>query len=203
MVYIYKKVIGKKDYYYLRASSRKNGKQITKDIAYLGSNIEEAKKNFPNIAKNKQEIKKAYRRINLFLEKEYYRNRAKEKKLKKDLFLENSLIDIESCKIHFEKVFKKLDNLTQKEIIENFSIDYTYNTTSLEGNTITLEEAKNFFEENMDMIKAQTGNATVFDDVSNQIKTNLLQQKQQQTVLQFVEDLERKAMIVIYQEKLQ
>jgi len=68
---------------------------------------------------------------------------------------------------------------------------------------VTDEEARVFFEKNIDMIKAQTGNTTVFDDVSNQIKTNLLQQKQQQIILQFIEDLKRKAMIVIYEEKLQ
>ncbi|MFH1451765.1 MAG: Fic family protein [archaeon] len=147
MVYIYKKLIGKKSYYYLRASKRKGGKQLTKDIAYLGGTIEEARQNFPKIAKDKQEIKKAYRRINLFLETEYYQNRSKELKLKSDKFLEENLTRIEACKLHFKKVFKKLDKKTQKEILENFSIDYTYNTTSLEGNTITLEEAKNFFEE--------------------------------------------------------
>ena len=82
MVYIYKKIIGNKGYYYLRASKRKDGKQITKDIAYLGGTIEEARKNFPKIAKNKQEIKKSYRKINLFLETEYYNNKARELKIK-------------------------------------------------------------------------------------------------------------------------
>jgi len=53
------------------------------------------------------------------------------------------------------------------------------------------------------MIKTQVGNSTVFDDVSSQIKANLLQQKQQQIVLDFIENLESKAMIVTYQEKLQ
>ena len=37
MVYIYKKIIGNNNYYYLRASIIKNNKKITKDIAYLGS----------------------------------------------------------------------------------------------------------------------------------------------------------------------
>ena len=37
------------------------------------------------------------------------------------------------------------------------------------------EEVKVFFEENSDMIKAQIGNSTIFDDVSSQLKTSLLQ----------------------------
>ncbi|MBS3087337.1 Fic family protein [Candidatus Pacearchaeota archaeon] len=146
MVYIYKKKVDKKDYYYLRASKRLKGKQVTKDIAYLGPNIEEARKNFIRLAKDKQEIKKSYRAINLFLETEYYLNKAKSSKLKKDEFLEGNLEEIEACKLHYNKVFNKLDELSKKEILENFAIEFSYNTTSIEGNTITLDEAKKFFE---------------------------------------------------------
>ena len=39
MVYIYRKRIGDKDYYYLRASVLKEGKLITKDILYLGDDL--------------------------------------------------------------------------------------------------------------------------------------------------------------------
>ena len=147
MVYIYKKLKGNKIYYYLRASKRNGNKKVEKDIAYLGNSIEEARKKFPKVARDKQEIKKSYRKINLFLEGEYYKNKIKKLKLKKDLYLDKSLIEIEACKLHYQKEFKKLDKLSQKEIIENFSIEFAYNTTSIEGNTITLEEAKRFFEE--------------------------------------------------------
>ena len=121
MVYIYKKKIGKKNYYYLRASKRYKGKQITKDIAYLGGTIEEARKNFPRIAKDKQEIRKSYRKINLILERDYYKNKVKNLKLKKDDFLKEELIKIESCKLHFSNEFKKQDDLTKKEIWKNFA----------------------------------------------------------------------------------
>jgi Fic family protein len=147
MVYLYKKSKGKNSYYYLRASKRKGNKKIEKDIAYLGNSIEEARKRFPEIAKNKQEIKKSYRKINLFLEGEYYKKKVEKLKLKKDPYLNESLIEIEACKLHYQKEFKRLNKLDQKEIINNFSIEFAYNTTSLEGNTITLEEAKRFLEE--------------------------------------------------------
>ena len=147
MVYIYKKSKGNRTYYYLRASKRKGNKKVEKDIAYLGSSIEEARKKFPEIARKKQEIRKSYRKINMFLEGEYYKNKIKELKLKKDDYLGDALTDIEACKLHYKKVFQKLDKQSQKEILENFSIEFSYNTTSIEGNTITLEEAKKFFEE--------------------------------------------------------
>jgi len=147
MVYIYRKSKGDRTYYYLRASKRKGAKKIEKDIAYLGNSIEEARKKFPQIAKDKQEIKKSYRKINLFLEGEYYKDKIRKLKLKKDPYLGELLIEVEACKLHYEKNFKKLDKLSQKEIMDNFSIEFAYNTTSIEGNTITLEEARKFFEE--------------------------------------------------------
>jgi len=65
------------------------------------------------------------------------------------------------------------------------------------------EEVKIFFEENKDMIKAQVGNNTVFNDVSSQVKVNLLEQKQQQIVLDLIKHLEQKMMIIIYEDMLQ
>jgi len=65
------------------------------------------------------------------------------------------------------------------------------------------EEVKIFFEENKDMIKAQVGNNTVFNDVSSQVKVNLLEQKQQQIVLDLIKHLEQKAMIITYEDVLQ
>jgi len=68
---------------------------------------------------------------------------------------------------------------------------------------VTDNEVNIFFEDNIDMIKTQFGNSTVLDDVSSQIKANLLLQKQQKVALDFIEDLESKAVIITYQEKLQ
>ena len=64
-------------------SKRIGNKKVEKDIAYLGDSIEKAREEFPKIAKNKQEIRKSYRRINNFLENEYYKNKAKSLKLRK------------------------------------------------------------------------------------------------------------------------
>ena len=147
MVYIYKKIVGNKAYYYLRASEKKNGKLITKDIAYLGNSIEEAKKALDKLPKYKDKIRKAYKTINSFLESNHFLEKVQKLKLKKDHFLKDKTDEVEACKIHYNSVFKKLDELTKKEILKNYVIEFAYNTTSIEGNTINLEEARNLLNE--------------------------------------------------------
>jgi len=147
MVYIYKKIIGKKPYYYLRVSEKKGKRSITKDLAYLGSSIEQVKKEISNLSKYKKEIRKSYKKIHQFLESNNFLEKIKKLKLKKDLFLEKKQEEIEACKLHFNSEFKKLDELTKKEIYKQFVIEFAFNTTSIEGNTITLNETKNLLEE--------------------------------------------------------
>jgi len=68
---------------------------------------------------------------------------------------------------------------------------------------ISDDEAKLVFDENKDVILAQVGNSTVFDDVSSQIKMTLLQQKQQKMALDIIEHLKEKAMVITYEDRLQ
>ena len=49
MVYIYKKKIGNKNYYYLRASIEKDGKIITKDVADLGNDLDKINKKLDSL----------------------------------------------------------------------------------------------------------------------------------------------------------
>ena len=59
MVYIYKKSIENKTYYYLRASKKKGNKTMVKDIAYLGSSISDVKKALENLPKYSDSIRKS------------------------------------------------------------------------------------------------------------------------------------------------
>jgi Fic family protein len=147
MVYIYKKKVGNKNYYYLRASQRKGEKIIVKDIAYLGNDLKEVKKNLDNLNSYKNEIKKAHHKIKSFLDSNYYLEKAKKRKLKKDVFLNERQLELEACKLHFVEKFLELDDMTKKEILENFLVEFAFNSTSIEGNTITLKEAKNLLQE--------------------------------------------------------
>ncbi len=146
MVYIYKKTISGKPYYYLRASSRKGKRIIVKDIAYLGNSIQEVKKTLES-GKFKEEVRKAYKTINNFLESNHWLEKALKLKLKKDTFLEEKTNEIEACRLHYNSYFLKLDEQTKKETFKNFIIEFAFNTTSIEGNTINLAEAKNLLEE--------------------------------------------------------
>ena len=146
MVYIYKKKVRNKNYYYLRASKRKDKKILVKDIAYLGNNIEDVKKSIEELPKYKNEIRKTYKTINNFLESNRYIEKIKKFKIKKDNFLKEKLTEIEACKYHFVKEFKKQNKLTRNEIWKNFIIEFAFNTTSIEGNTINLLETKVFME---------------------------------------------------------
>jgi len=149
MVYLYKKPIGNKNYYYLRASEKKGKKSVTKDIAYLGNNIKEVRKNLEKLSQYKDEIRKAYHTIHIFLETNYYLEKIKELKLKKEEYLQEKLEEIESCKLHFNKVFNLKDETTKKEVLKNFVIEFSFNTASIEGNTINLEEARNLLNEGL------------------------------------------------------
>ena len=149
MVYIYKKTAGDKNYYYLRISERKGKRILSKDIAYLGNSIEDAKKALDKLPQYKEKIRKAYKTLNKFFESNHYLEKADALKLKNDDFLKNKQPEIEACKLHYNSVFQKSDELTKKEILKNFVIEFAFNTTSIEGNTITLQEARNLLEEGM------------------------------------------------------
>lgn len=147
MVYVYKKPVGNKSYYYLRASEKKGNKLVTKDIAYLGSSIDEVKLNLDKLSKYKIQIRKSYKTINSFLESNHFLEKACKLKLKKDKFLKDRTDEVEACKIHYNEIFKKLETETETEIFKNYIIEFAYNTVSIEGNTINLEEARNLLNE--------------------------------------------------------
>ena len=151
MAYIYKKIIQGKPYYYFRVSKRVNGKIVVKDIAYLGKDplkLENKLKNLPSLYK--KDIRNAYRNIKKFVQEGYYLKKVKKLKLKKDPYLTKRFQeDIEAIKLHFNNNFLKKNKITQEETYKNFLIDFAFNTTSLEGNTITLVEADRLLRENL------------------------------------------------------
>jgi Fic family protein len=145
MAYVYEKKIGDKSYYYLRETVRKDGKSIPKDIAYLGTTPKEAKKKLSEIKPEK--IRKSYKRIIRHLDSNYYLDEVKKQKLKQDDYLGEVLVEVEATNLHYKKEVLTQDPLTLKEIFMNFIVEFAYNTTSLEGNTITLNETYDLFFE--------------------------------------------------------
>lgn len=149
MAYIHVKRIGNQKYYTLRISVRKGNNVITKDLANLGNDI--SKINIKDLERRfHKEVRSSYHLIKRFLDSNYYLEKAKKKKLKRDPFFSKEQIDeIEAVNIHYKNKFLKLDKLTQEEAFENFILNFAVNSTSIEGNTITLKEAYKLFNENL------------------------------------------------------
>lgn len=148
MVYIYKKVLEHRQYYYLRGSTRKGKRVITKDIAYLGSSRDEVITSLRKI--NQKDIRAAYRTIHRFLESDKFSEQAKQLKMKQCPFLSQEiLVAVEACRLHWQHVVQMRDAKTKEENYKNFVIDFAFNTTSIEGNTITLKEATLLLKEQL------------------------------------------------------
>lgn len=133
----------------MRVSERKGERVLSKDLAYLGNSMEEVKKSLDNLSNYKDKIRKGYKTIHNFIESNHYLEKINLLKLKKDEFIGKKLPEIEACRLHYNTVFLKNDELTKKEILKNFIVEFAFNTASIEGNTITLKDTKNLLEEGL------------------------------------------------------
>ncbi len=150
MAYIYKKTIHGKPYYYLRISTRINGKIAVKDIAYLGNDPAEVEQKLKETSGHEKELRKSYKNLKRFVQEEHYLAKARKLKLKETPYLEKSQLEqVEAARLHFNEHFLKMDKKTVLETYRHFLIEFAFNTTSMEGNTITLAEAGKLLEENL------------------------------------------------------
>lgn len=139
MVYIYKKSIGDKSYYYLRASKRKGSRVLSKDIAYLGSSIAEVQRALSKLPEH--QIREAYKTLNRFVGRNKWLEKSQNAKLKDSPFISKELLEeVEACRLHWNEEFCQRHELTKEDRIKIFSIEFAFNTTSMEGNTISLEQ---------------------------------------------------------------
>lgn len=128
-MYIEKKKIKGKDYYYARVSVRSGNNVKSKTVAYLGS-----------ADMNKKEIKRAIEKISAEKIQEA-KNEVKETMIQKEEFLTNSqLHQLEEIKALFTKKMLSLDTALLHDMFRDFKTHYIYNTNAIEGNTITLKE---------------------------------------------------------------
>ncbi|MBU0757442.1 MAG: Fic family protein [Nanoarchaeota archaeon] len=149
MAYIHVKKIGNTKYYTLRISVRKGNNIITKDIENLGTDLSKIDL-YKLEKKHKSEIRKSFSTLKKFIDSNHYLEKAKEKKLKSKEFLpKNSIETIEAINLHYTSRFLKLDVISKKEIFDNFLLKFAVNSTSIEGNTITLEQAARLFKEDI------------------------------------------------------
>ncbi len=182
MAYIHVKRISGINYYTLRISVRKGNKVITKDLCNLGTDI--SKINLTELEKkHKTDVRKSYRTIKKFLDRNVYVEKAKRLKIKDSLFFDKEqLLNIEAIRLHFNSKFNKLDLLTKKEYYELFLIKFAVNSTSIEGNTITLKEADKLLRE--DIIPKNRTMREAYDLINTKKVVNYLIEKKQELSLE-------------------
>ena len=123
IMYIEIKKRNKSKYYYLCKSLRINGK-YKKIRVYLGKNL--SKKKLKDEINKKGKI--IEEKINLLKKQDPLFNLLNEKEIK----------EIEKIKKRFGKFLR--NGVALKKFLEWFEVSFTYNTTAIEGSTLSLEE---------------------------------------------------------------
>lgn len=126
-MFVEKKIINGKAYYYLKHSFRSGDKVKTKTLAYIGD--EENKKKIEELKRLFDKNKLAKIKEDLFEEKDW-----------NVLLSENDKEKIEEIKKQFSFKLKKLNEKTKKDMFDDFLTYFIYNTNAIEGNTLTLKE---------------------------------------------------------------
>ena len=135
MVSIKKKQIGNKTYLYAEYSFRlPNG-----DIKKLSKLIKSQED------KNKREIKDYFLRKEAETNKKFVLSNYK----KDYVFTESEIAKIEEAKVGYREIIKKLTKKQVKDILDRFTVNFTYESNALEGNSLTLKDVTIILEENI------------------------------------------------------
>lgn len=138
-MFVEKKKIGGKEYYYLRISARAGDKVKTNTVAYLGKapmTKKEIKKSILKIPKSKIESTK-----------KQLKEKLKEYDITKQFLIKKQLETMDGIQKDFVKKIKQLDKKLIKDMFRDFKTYYIYNSTALEGNTLSLEETNSLLNE--------------------------------------------------------
>jgi fido (protein-threonine AMPylation protein) len=136
-MYIEKKKIGDKEYYYAKISVRVGNKVRTKTIGYLGLGTMSKKDLDKAMAKiSKKEIESGKKKLKEVLQsRAQYLSNKQQKRLKE-----------------IKKLWKQRITCPDKALIsdmfKDFKTSYIYNTNAIEGNTLTLKETNLLLNEN-------------------------------------------------------
>lgn len=135
MVSIKKKKIGKKTYLYAEYSFRLPDGSIKKISKLVKSEAE----------KNSREVK------DYFIKREIAANRdfVISKYNAKNFLLEEEILQIEEAKVGYREIIKKLSKKQIKDILDRFTVNFTYESNALEGNSLTLKDVTLILGENV------------------------------------------------------
>jgi len=139
MVFITKKIINNKERYYIEYSFRYPNKKLKKISIYL--------KDYK--AKNKEKIIKEYILILKEKEEELLMEYALKNYKKNNIFNEDRIKKLEESKLEYKKIIKSLTKQQFKDIINRFTVNFTYESNALEGNSLTLKDVTLVLHENV------------------------------------------------------
>ncbi|MEA1924821.1 MAG: Fic family protein [Candidatus Altiarchaeota archaeon] len=128
MAYLTKKTINGKRYHYLIKSLRlPDGSQ--KKIQKLVKNPE-----------NMKALENRYRDYFIRKEKELYAKYAIEKYKTDPIYTENEIEKLESIRVDYKYLMRKLSEKQLKDAFDRFTVNFTYESNAIEGNSLTLKD---------------------------------------------------------------
>ncbi len=128
-MHIEKKHIGNNTYNYLKASIRLKDKVKSITIAYLGKGNMSEKELNEKIGKISQS--KIDEIVNRF---------KNERDFNSEFLMKNQIEKLSQIKLDFKEKIEKLDSKLIDDMFRDFKTHYIYNTNSIEGNSLTLQE---------------------------------------------------------------
>jgi Fic family protein len=95
--------------------------------------------------KNNKEIKEYFLKKQIEAHQKY----ALENYKKDSIFTEDQLKKLESIKIEYKEILKKFTKKQIKDILNRFTINFTYESNAIEGNSLTLKDVTLILGENI------------------------------------------------------
>ncbi|MBD3313632.1 hypothetical protein GF345_04275 [Candidatus Woesearchaeota archaeon] len=137
-MHVEKKKIGNNAYNYLKVSVRANSRVISKTVAYLGKE-----------PMSKAEIKARIAKIpESRIEKIKKEAKEKAEDINKEFLSKKQIKQLEELKRDFSRKLRDLDKNLIEDMFRDFKTFYIYNTNSIEGNTLSLQETNLLLNEN-------------------------------------------------------
>ncbi len=128
-----KKIKGKR-YLYAEYSFRVDGK--IKKISKLIKNKEDARR---------KEVSAYFREKEL----DAYKKLAIARYKKDDVLDERKIVKIESYRVEYKEILRKLTKKQISDVLDRFTVNFTYESNAIEGNSLTLKDVTLFLSENM------------------------------------------------------
>ena len=129
MVFIRKKKIHGKERYYLEKSVRQRDGAVKKYSLYLSHYTPSAKR---DLAPYEKQLEKKIQKDVVSSAAGYY--------AKNNIFTEENIKEFEEIACEYKHITKKLTPKQWGDIIDRFTVNFTYESNAIEGNSLTLKD---------------------------------------------------------------